>query len=419
MVRSSSNEMTPRVSVSVWLAFCFVALPALGQTGTEHWVATWATAQQLMATPVGGRSGAPPSSLPATFANQTVRMIVRTSLGGSRVRVELSNMLNAQPVDIGAVHIAIHKGRGVILEGMDRALTFGGSSSFTIPAGAMAVSDPVNLDVAPLSDLAVSIYLPRDTGPPTNHPLGLHTAYISNGDVTASVAMPDPKTMTAYAWLSSVDVVAPANAFTVVAFGDSITDGYSTTLDTDQAWPALLAKRLNAVKNQRVAVVNQGISGNQVLRDGAGLSALARFDRDVLSRPGVKWVILFEGINDINIRGRIDGSNALTSDELIWGYRQIIARAHAHGIKVIGATIMPEEGVPTASERGEQIRQTVNRWIRANGNFDAVVDFDMTVRDPQRPVRLKQQFDPGDHIHPDDAGNQAMADAFDLSVFKK
>ena len=404
--------------------FCLVATLALGQSRSpgntgEQWVATWATAQQLMATPVGGRSSAPPSGLPPTFANQTVRMIVRTSLGGSRLRVELSNMLNAQPVDIGAAHIAIHKSSGAILEGTDRALTFGGSSSFTIPAGAMAVSDPVNLDVAPLSDLAVSIYLPRDTGPPTNHPLGLHTAYISNGDVTASVAMPDPKTMTAYAWLSSVDVVAPANAFTVVAFGDSITDGYSTTLDTDQAWPALLAKRLNADKNQRVAVVNQGISGNQVLRDGAGLSALARFDRDVLSRPGVKWVILFEGINDINIRGRIDGSNALTSDELIWGYRQIIARAHAHGIKVIGATIMPEEGVPTASERGEQIRQTVNRWIRANGNFDAVVDFDMTVRDPQRPVRLKQQFDPGDHIHPDDAGNQAMADAFDLSVFKK
>jgi len=372
-----------------------------------------------MATPVGGRSGAPPSNLPATFANQTVRMIVRTSMGGSRVRVELSNMLNAQPVEIGAAHIALHKGLGAILEGTDRALTFGGSSSFTIPPGALAVSDPVNLEVAPLSNLAVSIYLPRDTGPPTNHPLGLHTAYISNGDVTAAVAMPDPKTMTAYAWLSSVDVVAPADAFTVVALGDSITDGYSTTLDADTAWPTLLAKRLNTGKTQPVAVVNQGISGNQVLRDGAGLSALARFDRDVLSRPGVKRVILLEGINDINIRGRMDGPNALTSDELIWGYRQIIARSHAHGIKVIGATIMPEEGVPTASERGEQIRQTVNRWIRANGNFDAVVDFDVTVRDPQRPVRLKQQFDPGDHIHPNDAGNQAMADAFDVSVFKK
>jgi lysophospholipase L1-like esterase len=403
---------------------CFVAALAPGQSGrpgntAEHWVATWATAQQLMATPVGGRSGAPPSNLPAMFANQTVRMIVRTSLGGSRVRVELSNMLNAPPVEIGAVHVAIHKGRGVILEGADRALTFGGSSSFTIPPGALAVSDPVNLEVAPSSDLAISIYLPRDTGPPANHPLGLHTAYISSGDVTASAVMPNPTTMTAYAWLSSVDVVAPADAFTVVALGDSITDGYSTTLDADQAWPALLAKRLNGDKTLRVAVVNQGISGNQVLRDGAGLSALARFDRDVLSRPSVKWIILLEGINDINIRGRMEGPNALTSDELIWGYRQIIARAHAHGIKVIGATIMPEEGVPTASERGEQIRQTVNRWIRANGNFDAVVDFDMTVRDPQRPARLKPQFDPGDHIHPNDAGNQAMADAFDLRVFKK
>lgn len=428
MARSNSNGMSNHrdgetqrrcVFLSLWLAFCFVPLHAFGQTSAEHWVATWATAQQLMATPPGGRSGAPPSNLPATFANQTVRMIVRISLGGSRLRVQLSNMLNAQPVEIGAAHIAIDKSSGAIVEGSDRVLTFGGSRSFTIPPGSLAVSDPVNLDVAPFTDVAISIYLPHDTGPPTNHPLGVHTAYISNGDVTASATMPDPKTMTAYAWLSSVDVVAPADAFAVVALGDSITDGYATTLDANQAWPTLLAKRLNLQKTQHVGVLNQGISGNQVLRDGAGLSALARFDRDVLSRPGVKWVILLEGINDINIRGRTEGPNALTSDELIWGYRQIIARAHAHGIKVMGATIMPEEGVPTASERGEQIRQTVNRWIRANGNFDAIVDFDMTVRDPQRPVRLKQEFDPGDHIHPNDAGNQAMADAFALGVFKK
>jgi lysophospholipase L1-like esterase len=226
--------------------------------------------------------------------------------------------------------------------------------------------------------------------------------------------------MFAYVWLSSVAVVAPANAFAVVALGDSITDGYATTRDTDRAWPTLLAKRLRENKaTAHVAVINQGITGNQVLRDGAGLSALARFDRDVLSRPGVRWVILLEGINDINIRGRVDGPNALTSDELIWGYRQIIARVHAHGMKVMGATIMPEEGVPTASGRGEQIRQTVNRWIRARGNFDAVVDFDAVVRDPQRPARLRQEFNPGDHIHPNDAGNQAMADAFDLSLFGK
>ncbi len=179
-------------------------------------------------------------------------------------------------------------------------------------------------------------------------------------------------------------------------------------------------QRLNANKaTPHAAVVNQGISGNQVLRDGAGLSALSRLERDVLSRPGVEWVILLEGINDINIRGRAEGPNALTSDELIWGYRQIIDRCHAHGIKVMGATIMPEEGVPTASERGEKIRLDANRWIRAKGNFDAVVDFDMVVRDPAAPARIRHEFDPGDHIHPNDTGNQAMADAFDLNVFKK
>jgi lysophospholipase L1-like esterase len=226
--------------------------------------------------------------------------------------------------------------------------------------------------------------------------------------------------MFAYAWLAAIDVVAPRDAFTIVALGDSITDGYATTPDADKAWPALLAKRLLANKaTQNIAVVNQGISGNQVLRDGAGISALARLDRDVLSRPGVQWVILLEGINDINIRGRSDSPTALTSDELIWGYRQIIERCHAHGIKVIGATIMPEEGVPTASERGEQIRQTVNQWIRTKGNFDAVVDFDSVVRDPARPIRIRQEFDPGDHIHPNDAGNQAMADAFDITLFRK
>jgi lysophospholipase L1-like esterase len=345
-------------------------------------------------------------------------MIANVSLGGRRVRVELSNMAGAQPLEIGAAHIGVHKGGGAIAEGTDRVLTFGGSSPFTIPPGVLAVSDPVDLDVAPLSDLAVSLYFPHDTGAPTSHTVGLHTAYISNGDATGAAKMPEPTTMFAYAWLTGIDVAGPADAFAVVALGDSITDGYATTRDADRAWPTLLAKRLNANGAGRVAVVNQGISGNQVLRDGAGVSALARLDRDVLSRPGVKWVVLLAGINDINIRGRSDGPNALTSDELIWGYRQIIARCHTHGIRVLGATIMPEEGVPTASERGEGIRQAVNGWIRAKGNFDAVVDFDAVVRDPQRPVRVRAEFDPGDHIHPNDSGNQAMADVFDLELFQ-
>ena len=347
-------------------------------------------------------------------------MIVRTSLGGRRVRVSLSNMMGAQPLEIGAAHIALHKGSGAIVAESDHLLTFGGSPSLKVQPGVLAVSDPVDLDLPPLSDLAVSFYLPHDTGAPTNHNLGLHSAYISQGDSTGAATMPESTIMFAYAWLSSVDVVAPADAYTIVAFGDSITDGFQTTRDANQAWPTLLAKRLNANKGtQHVAVVNQGISGNQVLRDGAGLGALARFDRDVLGHPGVKWVILLEGINDINIRGRNEGAEALSGDELIWGYRQFIGRCHEHGIRVIGATVTPEEGVPTASERGEAIRQKVNEWIRAKGNFDAVVDFDAVVRDPQHPIRMKAEFDPGDHIHPNDAGNQAMADAFDLNLFKK
>ena len=427
-----SVSMRSLNSVAITVICAVPLAVAQSQNAAEHWVTTWATAQQLAVSSFGGGRAGPPvlprprpngpeaSNLPPTFADQTVRMIVRTSLGGSRLRVELSNMIGAQPLEIGAAHIAIHKNDGATVEGTDRVLTFSGNSSFTIPPGVLAVSDPTDLDLTPLSDLAVSLYLPHDTGPPTNHNVGLHTAYISKGDVTAAQKMPEPATMFAYAWLAGIQVAAPADAFTIVALGDSITDGFATTRDANRAWPTLLAKRLNANEATRhVAVVNEGISGNQVLRDGAGVSALARLDRDVLSRPGAKWVILLEGINDINIRGRADGPSALTSEELIWGYGQIIARCHAQGIQVIGATIMPEEGVPTASDRGEGIRQAVNRWIRAKGNFDAVVDFDELVRDRNRPVRLKQEFDPGDHIHPNDAGNQAMADIFALGLFTK
>ena len=442
-------------------AVAIILLPLMAPSQTrskhsgDHWVSTWATAQQLMpmAFPSGrggNRGGPPPAQaptpqqssqpqtanppeqqggrgnapmifhMPATLADQTVRMIVHTSLGGSQVRVRLSNSHGGPAVQIGSAHIAVHKSGGETLPGTDRALSFAGKPSCTLPPGVLILSDPVDLDVSPLADLAVSLYFPRDTGSPTSHRLGLHTAYISKGDTAGRDVMPEASTTLAYLWLAGIDVLAPANAFSIVTLGDSITDGYSTTLDANRAWPALLAKRLNANRGtQHIAVVNQGISGNQVLRDGAGLSALARFDRDVLSIAGVKWVILLEGINDINIRGRMDGPDALTSEDLIAGYRQIIERAHTHGIKVIGATLTPEEGVPTASERGEEIRRTVNQWIRTSGLFDAVVDFDAVIRDPARPIRMRQEFDPGDHIHPNDAGNQAMADAFDLKIFRK
>lgn len=415
-----TRSFVPVAMVAAW-----AAVVSFGQVrGAEHWVATWTTAQQLVV-PTGPprpvrQKGPEASNLPASLADQTVRMVARVSLGGSRVRVELSNMLNAKPLEIGAAHLAEAKSGGEIVDGTDRVLKFGGSESLTIPPGAVTVSDPVDLNVAPLSDLAVSIYLPHDSGAPASHTVGLHTAYISKGNVAGSRSMPEPTTMFAYAWLAGIDVAAPRDSYSVAALGDSITDGFATTRDANLAWPTLLAQRLQRNKStQHVAVVNQGISGNQVLRDGAGISALARLDRDVLTRPGVKWVILLEGINDINIRTRPDGPNPLTAEELIWGYRQIIDRCHAQGIRVMGATLTPSEGVPTYSARGEEVRIAANRWIRAKGNFDAVVDFDEILRDAEHPARLKAEGDSGDHIHPNDAGNQLMADAFDLAVFKQ
>jgi lysophospholipase L1-like esterase len=448
-------KRTPIAVIAILLVPLLAASQFPGNPkSNERWVCTWATAQQLAPTTFPSDSGAnrggpapsqdsarqqgtssqsanPPQQggrgnspimfyMPTSLEDQTVRMIVHTSVGGQRVRINLSNSQGVPAVEIGAAHIAIHKTGGEIVPGTDRAITFNGKPSCVLIPGVIMVSDPVDMQIPPLAELAVSLYFPRKTGEPTNHRFGLHTAYISKGDATGRDVMPEPVTTFAYFWLASIDVLAPTDAFTIVALGNSITDGFSTTVDANRTWPALLAKRLNSNKGTKhVAVVNQGISGNQVLRDGAGVSALARFDRDVLSIAGVKWVILLEGINDINLRGREAGSDALTSDDLIAGYRQIIERSHTHGIKVIGATLTPEEGVSTASERGEEIRQTINKWIRTCGLFDAVVDFDAVVRDSARPIRMRPDFDPGDHIHPNDVGNQAMADAFDLRIFRK
>ncbi len=224
-----------------------------------------------------------------------------------------------------------------------------------------------------------------------------------------------------YLWLAGIDVQAAPAAAAIVAFGDSITDGYSTTPDADTPWPSILARRLAAVRGLAPrAVVNVGISGNRILREGAGSSALARFDRDVLSRPGARWVLLLEGINDISF-GEIPGlpaSEKATLDDLLAGYRQLIARSRIHGLRVIGGTLTPYEGVPTYTPAGERMRQQINQWIRTGGEFDAVIDFDAAVRDPQQPTRLLPRFDSGDHIHPNDAGNEAMATAIDLELFR-
>jgi len=392
--------------------------------GQEHWVATWTTAQ-LMArsaqpqAPPAGAPGTNPQSVAARgFSNQTVRMIARTSIGGRRLRVKLANAFGSAPVAVGAAHIAL-RGKGPeIVPGSDRALSFNGKPACTIGPGMVILSDPVDLNVPPTSDVAVSLYFPGETGPPTTHATGLHTTYISKeADVTGQASISDAITTQSYYFLAGIDVLAPAEASLIVALGDSITDGARSTPDTDHSWPALLAARLAANKGTvNFAVANMGIGGNRVLRDVTGASALARFDRDVLSQSGVKWLIVLEGINDIG-RGATVPAEAVTAEDLIFGYKQIIERAHTHGIKVIGATLTPYEGASYSREEGEAVRQAVNTWIRSSGAYDAVVDFEAATRDPQNPKRFRPDLDPGDHLHPNDAGYQAMADAIDLSIF--
>jgi lysophospholipase L1-like esterase len=344
-------------------------------------------------------------------------MIARTSIGGRRLRVSLSNAFGSEPLAVGAAHIAIHGKDSEIVAGSDRALSFNGKPGCTVGPGMVILSDPVDLNVAPVSDLAVSLYFPGETGPPTTHGTGLHTTYIQDGDVTGQAAMADAVTTQSYYWLAGIDVVAPAAASLIVAFGDSITDGARSTPETNHSWPALLAARLAAQKaTANIAVGNMGIGGNRVLRDVTGASALARLDRDVLSQSGVKWLMVLEGINDIGREATVP-TEPVTADQLIAGYQQIIERAHTHGIKVIGCTLTPFEGAYYSKDKGEATREAVNTWIRTSGAYDAVVDFEAATRDPKNPKRFLPGFDPGDHLHPNDAGYQAMANAVDLSIF--
>jgi lysophospholipase L1-like esterase len=348
-------------------------------------------------------------------------MIVRSSIGGRRVVVHLSNAYGSGPLRIGAAHIALREKDSAIVAGSDRVLTFGGNPSFTIPVGAEIASDPVDLDLPKLRDIAVSVYIPGEESSPTNHLTGLHTTYISKeGDFSGAPAIADATTRQSWYWVSEIDVLADRDARLIVAFGDSITDGATSTPDTDRSWPSLLAQRLAANKaTADLAVVNEGISGNRLLADGAGVSALARFDRDVLSQPGVKWIIVLEGINDIGIGALAGPQAAVTAEDLIGAHKQLIERAHLHGIKVVGATLTPYEGAAYYSEGGEAIRQAVNQWIRTSGAFDAVIDFDQVVRDPGNPKQIRADYNIRDHLHPNDVGYQAMADAVDLSLFAK
>jgi lysophospholipase L1-like esterase len=397
------------------------ALPR--DSSDEHWVPTWGTAQLLLRIPPPQGAPAPAPNTLQTVNHQTVRMIVRTSIGGKRTRVKLSNSFGSPAVTIGAAHIAKRSQGAGIAQGTDRALTFAGRTSIRIAPGGVVVSDPVAIEFAPLTDLAVSLYLPEDTGPPTIHSSALRTTYVSgDGDFTAAADLSEPRTTTSYYWLASIEVDAPKNTAAIVTFGDSITDGARSTVDTHNTWPALLASRLAAQKSTaNIAVVNEGIGGNRVLTDAAGLAgvnALARLDRDVFSHPGVKWLMVMEGINDIGALAQPTSPYRVTAEDLIAAYQQIIERAHALGIRVIGCTLTPYGGAGYFTDQGEVIRDAVNQWIRTSKAFDAVVDFEAATRDSANADKFRPEFDPGDHLHPNDAGYKAMADAINLAMFK-
>jgi lysophospholipase L1-like esterase len=392
------------------------------QADANAWIDTWSASPQ----PVWEPDFFPPVGIPRTLRNQTIRQIARVSLGGSQVRVEFSNEYGEQPLLIGAAHVALAGEKGAIESGTDRPLTFGGSPSVTVPPGAPILSDPVNLTVAPLDSLAISLFLPEVTPATTWHNDARQTAYISGeGNFAAQASFESAQTVPSRIFLSEIMVDAAPDARAVVMFGDSITDGDGSTLDANHRYPDILAERLNEA-GAKVAVLNEGISGARVLRDRMGDNALSRFDRDVLSHPRADTVVLMMGINDIGWPETIlvpKGEPAPSAEEIITGYEQLIARAHANGLRIIGATLTPFEntfeGGPLFGyydEAKEAKRQAVNEWIRTSGTFDGVIDFDAIARDPARPKHIRAEYDKGDHLHPNDAGYRAMAEAVDLKL---
>lgn len=423
------------------VAFCLLFVFVPRDVAQDNWIGTWAAAPQ-----------AAPQGQVQTFHNQSLRLIVHTSAGGKKVRIKISNTFGDQPLLIGTARIARRASEADIDPASDRALKFHGNASTTIPPHSIAVSDPVDLEVPALSDLAISLFFPETAALTTMHILALQTNYLSaeTGDATAQMKFPVAQTITFWPFLTGVDVESTPHAAAIVALGSSLTDGDGSSENANRRWPDVLAERLQkgGPKDAELAVLNEGIIGNRLLNDtqsprqaggppplGAvyeqlgpalGQSGLARFDRDVLAQAGVKYVILALGVNDILFPGSfIPQTESVTAQNLINGNRQLIARAHKKGIRVIGTTIPAFEHALFRnplyerfySPENEKMRQEVNVWIRTAGEFDGVIDFDQAVRDPNHPTQILPAYDSGDHLHVNDAGNVAQGKAIPLSLF--
>jgi lysophospholipase L1-like esterase len=392
-----------------------------GGQSTVHpmpWVGTWAASQQIPEP----RNALPPDDL----RDATVRQIVHVSVGGTTLRVHLSNAFGTEPLRFTSVHIArpLSAAAAAIDPASDKALTFAGHGDVIVPAGAEFISDPIDYSVAPLSNLAVTFHLETPPEGETSHPGSRSTTYYVHGDLVSAADLPDAKKVEHWYQLSGIDVAAPPNAAAVVVLGDSITDGHAATTNGNDRWPDVLAQHLQASPGTRaIGVLNHGIGGNHLLIDGLGPNALARFDRDVLAQAGVRYLIVLEGVNDLGGLTRTGevppAEHTKFVDRLLSAYQQIIMRAHTHGIEVIGGTITPYTGSDFyhPGPANEADRQAINQWIRTPGHFDAVIDFDSAIRDPHQPDRMLPVYDSGDHLHPSPAGYHAMGEAVPLSLF--
>lgn len=378
--------------------------------GDHHWVSSWGAA------PVAAGPALPP---------RTIRQVIRTSLGGTAVRIRLSNLFGNTPLTVGPVRVARSMEGPAIQAGTDRGVTFNGMASVTLPPGGSVLSDATDLPVAALESLAVSLYLPEGASAPTIHQVGNQTVYLAQGDLTSRLRLePEGEADDTRYLLTDLEVAAPMDARSFVVLGDSITDGVGSSENANARWPDRLAERLQAVPSSRaIAVVNAGIAGNRILNDAVapyrGPSSLSRLDRDVLDKPGVRWLLLLQGGNDISASDLLDAPDQkVSAAQIIEGMQAIIARARARGIEVWGATLLPRGGTtfptpPTAAARAK--REAVNAWIRESGAFDVVVDFAEVMRDPAKPDHLRPDYDSGDHLHPNDTGYRAMAEAIDLA----